>query len=67
MDAMKQAVANADIKQVCIVLDAQGAPVAASESPVDAAVFARCLGHDTPMNHLKLVPVIGFSRRDAYE
>lgn len=50
------------IRQVCVVVDEGGRPVAASEDPVDAATFARCLGFDRPLEAMRTVPVIEFAK-----
>lgn len=63
MDDLNDVYGN--IRQMCVVVDGEGKPVACAASPLDGAAFARCLGFDAPLEAMVMVPVIEFARDGA--
>lgn len=57
------------VRHVCVVVDGDGKPIACTESPIDGAAFARCLGYEAPLDAMRMVPVVEFSRKtgEGYE
>ena len=62
---MSQIASVNDILHMCVVVNTDGTPIACSESPIEAAAFARCLGFDSPIENMVTIPVIGFARKEV--
>jgi hypothetical protein len=57
------------VRSMFMVKNANGEPTAVCPTLADATTFARCVGHDAPLEAIKVLPIVEFAKRvgDGYE
>lgn len=57
------------VRSMFMVTDVKGEPAAVCPTLADATTFARCVGHDAPLEAIKVLPIVEFVKRtgDGYE